>query len=43
MFATVGTGTFGRVRVVQHRPTEAFYALKIMKKAEVSSAVAAGR
>ena len=35
MHATVGTGTFGRVRVVQHRPSGAFYALKIMKKAEV--------
>ena len=35
MHATVGTGTFGRVRVVQHRPSSAYYALKIMKKSEV--------
>jgi protein kinase X len=32
---TVGTGTFGRVRVVQFRPTKAWYALKIMKKSEI--------
>jgi hypothetical protein len=32
---TVGTGTFGRVRVVQHKPTRDWYALKIMKKSEI--------
>ena len=37
MYATVGTGTFGRVRVVQHKPTAAFYALKILKKSEAST------
>jgi serine/threonine protein kinase len=32
---TVGTGTFGRVRVVQFKPTRDWYALKIMKKSEI--------
>ena len=27
MSTTVGTGTFGRVRVVQYKPTRAWYAL----------------
>ena len=31
----MGTGTFGRVRVVQHRPSKAWFALKIMKKSEI--------
>ena len=35
MYATVGTGTFGRVRVVQHKPSGQFFALKILKKSEV--------
>lgn len=34
---TVGTGTFGRVRIVQHRATKAWYALKILKKSEVGN------
>lgn len=32
---TVGTGTFGRVRLVVHKPANAIYALKILKKSEV--------
>jgi serine/threonine protein kinase len=32
---TVGTGTFGRVRLVKHRATGKFYALKILKKSEI--------
>lgn len=32
---TVGTGTFGRVKVVEHIPTRQIYALKCMNKAEV--------
>lgn len=32
---TVGTGTFGRVRVVFHRRKKKYYALKILKKSEV--------
>lgn len=32
---TVGTGTFGRVRVVVHRASGATYALKILKKSEI--------
>ncbi len=35
MSTTVGTGTFGRVRVVQYKPTRAWYALKILKKSEI--------
>jgi serine/threonine protein kinase len=31
----VGTGTFGRVRIAQHRPSRAWYALKILKKSEI--------
>lgn len=33
--ATLGTGTFGRVRLVKYLPTEKFYAMKIMKKCEI--------
>jgi serine/threonine protein kinase len=32
---TLGTGTFGRVRMVKHLRTGAFYALKISKKAAI--------
>jgi serine/threonine protein kinase len=31
----VGTGTFGRVYLVQHRPSKRFFAMKILKKSEV--------
>lgn len=32
---TLGTGTFGRVRLVRHKQTGKYFALKILKKAEV--------
>jgi serine/threonine protein kinase len=32
---TLGTGTFGRVRLAQHRKTGTYFALKILKKHEV--------
>ena len=32
---TVGTGTFGRVRIAQHVETNRWYALKILKKSEI--------
>lgn len=32
---TVGTGTFGRVKLVQHSKTKAVYALKCMNKSEI--------
>jgi len=32
---TLGTGTFGRVRLCRHRANGRHYALKIMKKTEV--------
>jgi len=32
---TVGTGTFGRVRVVFHRRKKKYFALKILKKSEI--------
>jgi serine/threonine protein kinase len=35
LLETVGTGTFGRVRVVVHRSSGATYALKILKKSEI--------
>lgn len=35
LHTTVGTGTFGRVRVVQHKATKAWYALKILKKSAI--------
>lgn len=33
--ATLGTGSFGRVRLCQHKVDKCFYALKILKKSEV--------
>ena len=33
--ATLGTGSFGRVRLCQHKDDGKFYALKILKKTEV--------
>ena len=35
---TLGTGSFGRVKLVQHRPTKNVYALKCMKKAQIAKA-----
>ena len=35
LLATLGTGTFGRVRLVRQTATGKYYALKIMKKTEV--------
>lgn len=32
---TLGTGTFGRVYLVRHKPTGVFYAMKTLKKTEV--------
>jgi len=32
---TLGTGTFGRVYLVRHKPTGKFYAMKTLKKTEV--------
>ncbi|KAL7746399.1 cAMP-dependent protein kinase catalytic subunit [Sorochytrium milnesiophthora] len=32
---TLGTGSFGRVHLVKHRPTGKYYAMKVLKKAEV--------
>jgi len=32
---TLGTGAFGRVKFVTYRPTEQFYALKMLKKAAI--------
>jgi len=33
--ATLGTGSFGRVRLVQHTQSKKYFALKILKKSEV--------
>jgi len=33
--ATLGTGSFGRVRLVRHNTEKGYYALKILKKSEV--------
>jgi serine/threonine protein kinase/CRP-like cAMP-binding protein len=35
MLRTIGTGTFGRVKVVQHVPTGKVFALKCMNKTEI--------
>lgn len=32
---TVGTGTFGRVRLCKHKKTNKIYVLKMLKKAEI--------
>lgn len=32
---TLGTGTFGRVQLCLHRPTQKFYAMKILRKVDV--------
>ena len=32
---TLGTGSFGRVRFVTHKSTGSFWAIKMLKKAEV--------
>jgi len=32
---TLGTGTFGRVYLVRHKPTDKYYAMKTLKKTEV--------
>jgi protein kinase A len=42
MLTTVGTGTFGRVRVVQYKPTKQYFAMKILKKSEVRAGSCAG-
>jgi hypothetical protein len=35
LLETIGTGSFGRVRLVRHIENKGFYALKIMKKAKI--------
>ncbi|PIA19207.1 kinase-like protein [Coemansia reversa NRRL 1564] len=35
IFRTVGTGSFGRVRLVRHKMTGVYYAMKVLKKAHV--------
>ncbi|KAJ1487383.1 hypothetical protein T484DRAFT_1786722, partial [Baffinella frigidus] len=32
---TLGTGTFGRVRMVRHKGSDKYFALKVLKKQEV--------
>lgn len=32
---TLGTGTFGRVRLAYHKPSRKYHALKILKKSEI--------
>lgn len=34
-FRTVGTGAFGRVILVKHKPTSTYYAMKILDKAKL--------
>ena len=34
---TLGTGSFGRVRLSKYKPDSKYYALKILKKSEVSA------
>ena len=33
--ATLGTGSFGRVRLIKHKSDNGYYALKMLKKSEV--------
>ncbi|KAJ2809185.1 cAMP-dependent protein kinase catalytic subunit [Coemansia guatemalensis] len=35
IFRTVGTGSFGRVRLVRHKATGIYYAMKVLKKGHV--------
>ncbi|KAJ2038730.1 cAMP-dependent protein kinase catalytic subunit [Coemansia sp. RSA 922] len=35
VFRTVGTGSFGRVRLVRHRTNNKYYAMKVLKKGHV--------
>ena len=35
MIRTLGTGTFGRVKLVRHRYTADTYAMKILQKAQI--------
>lgn len=35
MLETLGTGTFGRVRLVRHKQTQQYFAIKIMKKTDI--------
>ncbi|KAJ2852736.1 cAMP-dependent protein kinase catalytic subunit [Coemansia brasiliensis] len=35
VFRTVGTGSFGRVRLVRHRTTGKYYAMKVLRKSHV--------
>ncbi|KAJ2005420.1 cAMP-dependent protein kinase catalytic subunit [Coemansia thaxteri] len=35
VFRTVGTGSFGRVRLVRHQATNKYYAMKVLKKSHV--------
>ncbi|KAJ2782845.1 cAMP-dependent protein kinase catalytic subunit [Coemansia javaensis] len=35
VFRTVGTGSFGRVRLVRHKTTHKYYAMKVLKKSHV--------
>ncbi|KAJ2163085.1 cAMP-dependent protein kinase catalytic subunit [Coemansia sp. RSA 552] len=38
VFRTVGTGSFGRVRLVRHRKTGKYYAMKVLRKSHVVKA-----
>ncbi|KAJ2681636.1 cAMP-dependent protein kinase catalytic subunit, partial [Coemansia spiralis] len=38
VFRTVGTGSFGRVRLVKHRATGKYYAMKVLRKSHVVKA-----